>query len=69
MIDGFITVLEASKKYNKHVTSIRRKIKPKEWIESRGRKVEVLEEGKDAIRIGNTWLIKIERLEQIYGNK
>lgn len=69
MIDGFITVLEASKKYNKHVTSIRRKIKSKEWIKTRGRRVDVLEEGKDAIRIGHTWLIKIDRLEEIYGDK
>ena len=67
MLEGFITVAEASKKYNRHMTSIRRKIKTREWVETRKRKVNVLIEGEDAFLIGNTWIVKEERIREIYG--
>ena len=53
MLEGFITVAEASKKYNRHMTSIRRKIKTREWVETRKRKVNVLAFCTSEIRLGN----------------
>lgn len=69
MIKGYITISEASKKYNRHMTSIRRKIKSREWVENQKRKVNVLIDGEDAFLIGNTWIVKDERLCEIYGKQ
>lgn len=69
MLEGFITIPEASKLYGKDATTIRRKLRTKDWIMTRKRKVEVLEIGVDAFLIGNTWIVSKERLSEIYGRK
>ena len=51
------------------MTSIRRKIKSREWVENQKRKVNVLIDGEDAFLIGNTWIVKDERLCEIYGKQ
>lgn len=51
------------------MTSIRRKIKSREWVENQKRKVNVLIDGEDAFLIGNTWIVKDERLGEIYGEQ